>query len=274
MSHKNRYERLSEAIFLSHYAAGCTEFEFEREEIERYAKKLKIRLPKNLGDLIYSFRYRASLPDAIRERAPKGTTWIILPAGRSRYRFRATEAEPQIAPSGLLSVVKVPDSTPGVISMYSLTDEQALLARLRYNRLLDIFSRVTCYSLQSHLRTTVPNVGQVETDEVYVGLDRRGAHYVFPVQAKGNKDRLSLVQVRQDTGLCRHKFPDLICRPIGAQFMQDAVIALFEFDEHEGEVTVALEKHYRLVPPDQLTNEDLQRYSQVQDDATDAGYQI
>lgn len=269
MSQKNRYERLIEGIFLSHYSALCREFEFEREEIERFARKLRIKLPKNLGDLIYSFRYRASLPEAIRARAPKGMTWIILPAGRSRYRFLATEAEPQVAPNNLLSVVKVPDSTPGVISMYALTDEQALLARLRYNRLLDIFSRVTCYSLQSHLRTTVPNLGQVETDEVYVGLDRRGAHYVLPVQAKGKKDKLSLVQVRQDIGLCRHKFPNLICRPIGAQFMQDAVIALFEFDEHAGEVTVALEKHYRLVPPDELTAEDLHRYALAQNDGTD-----
>ena len=271
MPEGNRYERLIEAIFLSHYSEGCTEFEFERGEIERFARKLRIRLPKNLGDLIYSFRYRASLPAAIRERAPKGMTWIILPAGRSRYRFRATEAEPQVAPNSLLSIVKVPDSTPGVISMYALTDEQALLARLRYNRLLDIFSRVTCYSLQSHLRTTIPDVGQVETDEVYVGVDRRGAHYVLPVQAKAQKDRLSLVQVRQDLGLCRHKFPNLICRPIGAQFMQDAVIALFEFDEEAGDVTVALEKHYRLVPPDELTAEDLQRYAQAQEDGNDPG---
>jgi len=271
MAKKNRYERLIEAIFLSHYSAGCAEFEFEREEIERFARKLRIKLPKNLGDLIYSFRYRASLPDAIRERAPKGMTWIIMPAGRSRYQFRATLAEPQVAPNSLLSIVKVPDSTPGVISMYALTDEQALLARLRYNRLLDIFTRTTCYSLQSHLRTTVPNVGQVETDEVYVGVDRRGAHYVLPVQAKGKKDKLSLVQVRQDLGMCRHKFPNLICRPIGAQFMRDAVIALFEFDEHGGDVTVALEKHYRLVPPDELTTEDLQRYAQAQDDGIDPG---
>ncbi len=218
-----------------------------------------------------SASYRFALPDAIRSRAPKGMTWIILPAGRSRYRFLATEAEPQVAANNLLSVVKVPDSTPGVISMYALTDEQALLARLRYNRLLDIFSRVTCYSLQSHLRTTVPEVGQVETDEVYVGVDRRGAHYVLPVQAKGKKDKLSLVQVRQDIGLCRHKFANLICRPVGAQFMHEAVIALFEFEEHGGDVTVALEKHYRLVPADQLTAEGLQRYASAQDDSSDPG---
>ncbi len=266
---KNRYERLIEAIFLSHYSPGTTEFDFECQEIENFAIKLKIRLPKNLGDLIYSFRYRASLPEAIRDRAPKGMTWIILPAGRSRYRFRATKAEPQVAPNSLLSVVKVPDSTPGVIALYALTDEQALLARLRYNRLLDIFTRVTCYSLQSHLRTTVPEVGQVETDEVYVGIDRRGSHYVLPVQAKGKKDKLSLVQVRQDIGLCRHKFPNLICRPIGAQFMQDATIALFQFEEARKEITIGSERHYRLVPPDELTAEDLQRYAQAQDDVPD-----
>ena len=82
-----------------------------------------------------------------------------------------------IAPNKLLAETKIPDATPGVITMYALGDEQALLAKLRYNRLIDIFTGVACYSLQSHLRTTVPNIGQVETDEIYIGIDRRGAHY-------------------------------------------------------------------------------------------------
>jgi len=42
--------------------------------------------------------------------------------------------------------------------MYALGDEQALLAKLRYNRLLDIFTGVVCYSLQNHLRTNVPGM--------------------------------------------------------------------------------------------------------------------
>lgn len=90
--------------------------------------------------------------------------------------------------------IKVPDATPGIIAKYALNDEQALLAKVRYNRLLDIFTGVTCYSLQNHLRTTVPNMGQIETDELYVGVDKRGVHYVLPVQAKGGKDKLGIVQ--------------------------------------------------------------------------------
>jgi hypothetical protein len=159
-----------------------------------------------------------------------------------------------------MAKTKVPDATPGVIAMYALNDEQALLAKLRYNRLVDIFTRVTCYPLQSHLRTYVTRLGQVETDEIYIGVDRRGAHYVFPVQAKGKNERLNVVQIEQDVAMCRHKFPGLICRPIAAQFMRDDLIVLFEFEEGEEGVVIASEKHYRLVAPEEIEDKDLAAY--------------
>lgn len=82
-----------------------------------------------------------------------------------------------------------------MIAMYAAGDEQALLARIRYNRLIDVFMGVVCYSLQSHLRTSVPELGQVETDELYVGMDKRGIHYVFSVQAKSRRDHIGVVQI-------------------------------------------------------------------------------
>jgi hypothetical protein len=255
----NRYERIIERIFLSRYTKGAREILFEREDIERVAEELQIKLPKNLGDVIYSFRYRTRLPKSIRSKAPKGMQWIIRPAGRSRYRFVATK-QASIAPTSRLAETKVPDSTPGVIAMYSLSDERALLAKLRYNRLVDIFTGMACYSLQNHLRTAVPGVGQVETDEIYVGVDKRGAHYVFPVQAKGGSDTLSVVQIEQDLAVCREKFPDLICRPIAAQFMKEDLIALFELEMDEDGLKIAAERHYRLVPPEDVTSADLEAY--------------
>ena len=92
-------------------------------------------------------------------------------------------------------------------------DEQALLAKVRYNRLLDIFLGVATYSLQNHLRTTVAGLGQVEIDEIYVAIDKRGRQYVLPVQAKGGNDRLSTVQTRQDMACCAEKFPPTRRRP-------------------------------------------------------------
>jgi hypothetical protein len=160
----------------------------------------------------------------------------------------------------MIPETKIPDATPRIIAKYALSDEQALLAKLRYNRLIDIFTGVTCDSLQSHLRTTVPKMGQVETDESYSGLDKRGAHYVFPIQAKGGKDKVGLVQIEQDFAICAEKFPLFICRPIAAQFMTDEVIALFEFEQTEKGIAIPSEKHYRLVPPDGMTPGDLEIY--------------
>ena len=218
MANLNRYAQIVERIFLSRYQAGQREVDFTREDLVQAAQELNVTLPKNLGDVIYSFRYRASLPAAVQNTAGEGEGWIIRPTGRALYRFVLT-SERSLLPNPLLAETKVPDATPGIVAKYALGDEQSLLAQLRYNRLIDIFTGITCYSLQNHLRTTVPGMGQVETDEIYVGIDRRGVHYVFPVQAKGGRDKLSIVQIEQDFALCNHKFPGLVCRPIAAQFM-------------------------------------------------------
>ncbi len=84
MTQENRYSSIIRGIFLSKFKPGAREVDFEREDIERFARKLKIRLPKNLGDLIYSFRYRAALPEEIQSTAGAAETWIIRPAGRAR----------------------------------------------------------------------------------------------------------------------------------------------------------------------------------------------
>lgn len=80
----NRYTQIVEKIFFKYYKHGTGEVAFEREDIIRFARELKIRLPKNLGDVLYSFRYRAALPESIRVRAPKGQEWIIQPRGRAK----------------------------------------------------------------------------------------------------------------------------------------------------------------------------------------------
>ncbi|MEP0548842.1 MAG: hypothetical protein ABJF88_18050 [Rhodothermales bacterium] len=99
-----------------------------------------------------------------------------------------------------------------------------------------------------------------------MGVDKRGVHYVFPVQAKGGNDEIGVVQIEQDMALGAEKYPNLVCRPIAAQFMADDVIALFEFTVDEtgakDEVRKVDESHYRLVAPGELSDEELERYRQ------------
>ena len=65
ISTQNRYAAIIEAIFLAKYKQGQREVAFERQDIANFASELGISLPKNLGDVVYSFRYRAILPESI-----------------------------------------------------------------------------------------------------------------------------------------------------------------------------------------------------------------
>ncbi|HUW25499.1 MAG TPA: hypothetical protein VMW07_03115 [Gallionella sp.] len=256
----NRYQAIIARVFTDHYSKGATEFEFTRDEFVAIAESLNIKLPKNFGDVIYSFRYRNELPEAIGKTASKGFEWIIEGAGRARYRFKQVRLN-RIVPREELLTIKVPDATPEIITAYALNDEQALLAKVRYNRLVDIFLGITAFSLQNHLRTTVKNVGQIEIDEIYVGIDRHGRQFVVPVQAKGGSDKHGVIQSLQDVLCCTEKFPNLICRAVSAQFMSEERIAMFELAVQDGEIKVVDEKHYQLVPASSISAKDLQQYA-------------
>lgn len=255
----NRYEALIEKIFFDGYSDGATEFEFKRADLKKAAISLKIDLPDNLGDVIYAFRFRVTFPESIIETQPDGMEWVIELAGRAVYKFRMVKIN-RVLPREDLVTIDIPDATPELIRAYALDDEQALLAIVRYNRLIDTFLSLTTYSLQNHLRTTVKGIGQIEIDELYVGLDKRGCHYVIPVQAKGGKDQIGIVQTSQDIRFVEEKFPGMRCRAIAAQFMDAQVVALFELTLQDDEIKVVEERHYRLVPAKKLNPDAIRDY--------------
>lgn len=255
----NRYKAIVERVFFAHWKKEKAGFVFQRTEIEDAAKRLKIALPKNIGDTVYAIRYRSPLPRSVLETQPKGFEWIIEGAGRGLYRFKLVPAT-RIRPREDMVRIAIPDATPEVIQLYKLDDEQALLAIVRYNRLIDTFLGLTTYSLQNHLRTTVKGIGQIEIDELYVGLDTHGCHYAIPVQAKGGKDQIGVVQTAQDIRYCEQKFPGIRCRPVAAQFLPDGVIVLFELVLQENEVKVIEERHYKLVPAMEIDDAAIRSY--------------
>jgi len=255
----SRYHQLIEKVFLEGYSEGLTEIAFERSALKKAAEELEIILPDNLGDVIYSMRFRVPMPEKILATQPKGQEWIIELVGRGKYRFRLATAN-RIVPNPNLAVIRIPDNTPEIIGSYALDDEQALLAKVRYNRLIDIFLGLTTFSLQNHLRTSVKGIGQIEIDELYVGIDTYGCHYAIPVQAKGGLDQISAVQTAQDVAWCSQKYPTLRCKAISAQFVSRDQIALFELKIENQELKVVQERHYRLVPSAELDAKEIVDY--------------
>ena len=257
-----RYDQIIEWVFHQYYQSGQATVSFNREALVRASEALGFDRIRNLGDIPYSFRFRRELPPSIQISAPAGAEWIIVGMGVAEYQFRLA-APGKIQPTPHLKQIKVPDATPEIVRYYAPgTDEQSLLTRARYNRLVDIFTGLTCYSIQNHLRTTVKNIGQVEVDEIYVGLNRRGTHFVLPCQAKSPGDRFGIVQVLQDIALCQERYPNAICRPIALQFMDDDDVAMLELGVNEEneilKLNIVEEKHYRLVPRSQISEAELQ----------------
>ena len=253
------YDKIIERVFLDRFRPDDVKVDFVRDDLVDAAERLGVSVPKNLGDVLYTFRYRRDLPKSVMETAPEGQEWTIRGAGQAAYAFHLVTVN-RVVPNPALMTIKIPDATPEIVSAHAMSDEQALLAKIRYNRLLDVFLGISAYSLQNHLRTTVKHIGQIEVDEIYVAVDSAGRQFVLPVQAKGGSDQLSVIQSEQDLHWCRERLPDLICRPVLTQFAEDDLIAMFEVTMEDDEIKVVQERHYRLVPASEVTQEDLLRY--------------
>lgn len=189
----SKYDDIIERVFFNNYREGDQKVSFDRDELAQACDVLKINRIKNLGDIPYTYRFRRDLPVTIKNKAPENSDWIIIGTGRGSYEFR--QAIPgKIEPSHNRQLIKILDTTPEIVKRYAPgMDEQALLTKVRYNRLIDLFTGLTCYSIQNHLRTSVDTIGQIEIDEIYLGINKRGAHFVLPCQAKSPGDSFGIV---------------------------------------------------------------------------------
>lgn len=165
----------------------------------------------------------------------------------------------RIKPNPHYYAVRLFDETPMVVLHNVVGERQRLLTLVRYNRLVDRFFGSVAYSLGSWIGRS--GKSQIEIDEVYVAVDKHGRQFIVPVQAKGGKDQHGIVQTAQDIAWCQSKMPKLICRPVSVQFVSPTEIAMFAFVTSSGEIKVAEERHYELVPAKSITDEDLRNYS-------------
>ena len=110
----------------------------------------------NKYDIAYTYRSgRSPLPAEILQHG----NWVIEALGRGKYCFVRLERSPYFDLPEDMERTRILDATPAVLLKYQGGDEQAMLARIRYNRLVDIFTGLTAYQLQGHFRTTLPKIG-------------------------------------------------------------------------------------------------------------------
>ena len=114
-SKRKIYESCIKHVFNARYSKGASSVDFSRTDVENAAKKLGLD-PKNVGDVIYSYRYRRDLPAEIAERARRDEVWIIRGTGTAKYRFNSVPVDYAfIRPRGGLAETKIPEDRKSVV---------------------------------------------------------------------------------------------------------------------------------------------------------------
>lgn len=240
-----------ERVFKKNYQPGASEVLFTVDDIREAVAAVTKEKPDykegNIFDVKYQFvSGRRPLPASIDQFGP----WMIAGRGKAKYAFVKLAERPEVQVQQDLEVILLPDSTPEIVIEYAGSDEQGILAKLRYNRLLDIFLQITCYHLQNHWKTTIKNKGQCEIDDLYVGLNTTGKQFVVPVEAKSYGDHLNKTQIVQMIDFASARYSKLILRPVGVQEMKDGSLVFVEFTpaDHPNDVKIRDSRRYKLVP--------------------------
>ncbi|MCC7206012.1 MAG: hypothetical protein IT323_01810 [Anaerolineae bacterium] len=239
------YDRIIESVFHTLVASSPQSedvFSFTLDDVTSAAQRLGIAL-RNRPDVVYTYRTgRASLPQSILGAGH----WAIQAGRKGYYQFVRLSRSPYVDIPADLAIIRLLDSTPQLVLKFQGADEQAVLARIRYNRLVDIFTSLTAYHIQGHFRTALSQSGQVEIDDLYMGLDAGGKAYVVPIEAKsaGTRERLGVVQVTQLVQFAHRRFPGLPVRPVGVKVLDGSYVFL-EFNETENMNDVATTAYRR-----------------------------
>ncbi len=247
-----RYQRAIERAFFDHYQVGLDHFEFTKTEMDEILREVG-EPAKNLPDIIYTYRSRRPLPDRILAKG----YWAIEAVRRGEYAFIKLNSPPQFSPNLMqYGSIDIYNAIPELVEQYLRNDEQSLLTQILYNRLIDIFTGLTCFLIQNHYRSTIDSRAgrtEVEVDALYVGVDSQGQLHAIPIEAKsaGENEQFGKIQVSNMVKLARQNFPDIGRRVVAVKALSDGTIGIIEFTDDENPDTVGIKpagvSRYRLI---------------------------
>ncbi len=221
----NAYDKVILSVFRKYWRKGADEACFTKDDLIDAATEHKLRV-KNVADILYTYRSRRKLPAEMRARGH----WLIEARGSGMYAFVLMPHSPIVSIPHHIKAYPIPYAVPDIVASNIATDEQGLLTIVRYNRLLDVFTGLACFHLQSHIRTQIAGHGQVEIDDLYVGVDKDGRGYVLPIEAKDKGEYLGIDKAVALTLFAKCRYPKLICRPLAVVREQVDQFVFVEFD--------------------------------------------
>jgi hypothetical protein len=217
-------------IFRERYRKGASSIIFSLDDVRNACDALGVA-SRNPADVIYRMRSRTILPSEILKLG----FHVLRPIGRGKYAFE--KASSTIFEPPFTDPITTVDQTPMPVrrllpETLAEMDEQAILTIASYCRVLDHLTGMTIYRLRSHVRKSVPGVGQAELDAIDVGIAQsdNDVPVVFPIEAKALADALNRVQIFNMVRYAEHYFPGLIVRPLAIKVDEASVLHVVEFN--------------------------------------------
>jgi len=225
-------------LFLDRWRPGASTVVFSLDDVRTAVEAVRALSSnpdaissRNPADVIYRMRSRTKLPEEILSKG----FHILRAVGRGRYQFeKATSGIMEVPVRELIPAI---DQTPMPVrrllpETMAEMDEQAVLSVVGYCQLLDHFTGMKIYRLRSHVRKSVPGIGQAELDAIDVGIASGDddVPVVFPIEAKAVSDELNRVQIYNMVRYAEHYFPGLKVRPLALKVDYQSAVHIMEFN--------------------------------------------
>lgn len=218
-------------IFHRKYQEGDFVVRFTLDEVRESAMRLGIISDlRNAPDLVYRMKSRTKLPPEISDKGFR----ILKTVERGVYQLEQAISTIVELPEG--EIICIEDKTPIPVRRLlnedlSGIDEQGLLTIVNYCDLLSLFTGLKIYRLKSHARKSVSKIGQVEVDEIDVGVTYSALDLpiIFPIEAKAAPDPLNWAQIANQVNFANEHFSNFIVRPIGIKVDWKSIIYIIEF---------------------------------------------
>lgn len=225
-------------LFRDRWRPGASTVVFSLDDVRTAVEAVRAASPnpdrissRNPADVVYRMRSRTVLPKEILDKG----FHVLRAVGRGRYQFE--KAASGIIETPVNELTPAIDQTPMPVrhllpETMAEMDEQALLSVVGYCNLLDHFSGLKIYRLRSHVRKSVPGVGQAELDAVEVGIAAgdNEVPVIFPIEAKAVSDELNRVQIFNMIQYTAHYYPGLKVRPLALKVDYQSAVHLIEFN--------------------------------------------
>lgn len=161
-----------------------------------------------------------------------------------------------ISPRSDMFPIKIPDATPGIVTAYVLNRKQNILARVRYNRLVDMFLGIITFSLQNTF-LSLDGETSIALDELYVGCDKFGRQFAIVVFI--DADEALCENLTEVFDRINRRHPDLITRSIVINESHDGRLSMLEIAIEADQIQVLTERCYKLVPPKSISRDDIMK---------------